>query len=141
MLACKSNFPRHSVPCFQHIHQCPTRLTPPENMSHPVFYVWKNLVWSALVPVLCTRDQVRHMHSATRKGLSAAPVLCMEGKGQCSSRAALPRGRPLLPASQQHRPPGTQQEGHPSLTLPFPPEPRQSSPSGLTCTPLSLRRS
>lgn len=74
MHACKSNFPQHGVPCFQHIHHCPTRLILPEGMLQPIFHVWKNPVWSALLPVPCTPDRAGHVNSATRKGLSAAPV-------------------------------------------------------------------
>lgn len=74
MHACKSNFPQHGVPCFQHIHHCPTRLILPEGMLQPIFHVWKNPVWSALLPAPCTPDHAGHVNLATRTGLSAAPV-------------------------------------------------------------------
>lgn len=54
------------------------------------------------------------------KGSLQPPCLCMEGKGQCCSRAALPRGWALFPASQQHRPPTPSRKGIPAWRCLFP---------------------
>lgn len=141
MYAFKSNFPWHGVPCFQHIHQCPTRLTLPEGMSHPVFRIWKNPVESALVPVLCTQDHARHMHSAPRKGISAAPMPLHGGEGSVLQQSSATQGQtpvPCKPTTQTPRPPA----GRVSQSdIAFSPKPKQSSPLGLPCTPLSLRHS
>lgn len=128
MHTCKSNFAWRGVPYFQHFHQCPTRLTPPEGMSHPVFYTWNNLVWSALVPVPCTQDHVRHMHSATRKGLSAVPVPLHGREGPMLQQSSTTQGQTPVTCKPTTQTPEHQQEGLPSLTLPFPQSPRKATP-------------
>lgn len=126
MHACKSNFPRHGVPCFQHIHQRPTRLTLPEGTAQPVFHIWKNPEWSALVPVPHTQDHAGHVHSATGKGLSAAPVPLHGVKGE----------RPMLQQSSTTRgqipvtckPATPSKKGIPAWHCFFPQSPSKAAP-------------